>query len=81
MNAALAQLFPPAVVIVQEVVQMDAEARHRTVILATAELHDVSLEDLSPENIQLMLDVMATIRSQLLQCQAAGVNTPEAQPG
>lgn len=81
MNAALAQLFPPAVVIQQEAIQVDAEARHMSLIRESAELHDVCLEELTPENVDILMELTDTIRSKLFQCKAAGVNSLEAQTG
>lgn len=80
MNAALATLFPPPVVVIQEA-SVNVEARHQEMIRGTSALHDVCLEELSPENTDLMLELVEQIRSHLLQCKAAGTVMPEAHTG
>lgn len=80
MNAALANLFPPAVVIVQQA-PMTIEARHQEMIRGSAALHDVCLEELSSQNMSILLEIVDQIRSNLIQCQALGAVTPEAQTG
>lgn len=81
MNAAHAVLFPPAVVIVQEAPQVDVEARHQEMIRGSAAIHDVCLEDLSPENMSILMELVDQFRSNLIQCQASVAVTPEAQTG
>ena len=83
MNAALAPLFPPIVEIVQVVEQpsVDVEARHMDLIRGCSAMNDMLLEDLTPENMAILGELVEQFRSNLLQCQAASAIKLEATTG
>lgn len=83
MNAALAPSFPPVAAIVQmvEAPSVNIESRHMDMIRAAGAMNDVLLEDLTPESMAILGELVEQIRSQLLQCQAASALSLEAISG
>ncbi len=83
MNAALAPSFPPVAAVVQmvEAPSVNIESRHMDMIRAAGAMNDVLLEDLTPENMAILGELVEQIRSQLLQCQAASALSLEAISG
>ena len=83
MNAALAPSFPPVAAVVQlvEAPSVNIESRHMDMIRAAGAMNDVLLEDLTPENMAILGELVEQIRSQLLQCQAASAISLEAISG
>lgn len=83
MNAALAPSFPPLAVFVQtvEAPSVDIEARHLDMIRGCAAMNDVVLEELTPETMAILGDLVEHFRSNLLQCQAASAVRLEVKSG
>lgn len=83
MNAALAPSCPPVAAIVQmvEAPSVNIESRHMDMIRAAGAMNDVLLEDLTPESMAILGELVEQIRSQLLQCQAASALSLEAISG
>ena len=83
MNAALAPSFPPVAAVVQlvEAPSVNIESRHMDMIRAAGAMNDVLLEDLTPENMAILGELVEQIRSQLLHCQAASAISLEAISG
>ena len=83
MNAALATPFQPVAAFVQtvEASNVDIDARHMDMIRGCAAMNDMLLEDLTPESMAILGDLVEHFRSNLLQCQAASAVRLEAIPG
>lgn len=83
MNAALAPSFPPVAVVVQpvEAASVDIETRHQEMIRGVAAMNDMILEDLTPETMAILGELVEHFRSNLLHCQAASAVRLEAVTG
>ncbi|USN14244.1 hypothetical protein PAPPERLAPAPP_05740 [Brevundimonas phage vB_BpoS-Papperlapapp] len=83
MNAALAPTFPPVAAFVQAVESpsADIEARHMDMIRGAAAMNDMLLEDLTPESMAILGELVEHFRSNLLHCQAASAIRLEATSG
>lgn len=83
MNAALAPSFPPVAAFVEtvEAPSVDFEARHMDMIRGAAAMNDVVLEELTPENMAILGELVERFRTNLLHCQAASAVSLEAIPG
>ncbi|USN15498.1 hypothetical protein KIKIMORA_03560 [Brevundimonas phage vB_BpoS-Kikimora] len=72
MNTALAHSVPPAFVIPAAATSQSPQqaARHQTLIRGAAAITDVVLEDLTPQNIAVLQDLVEQFRVDLVQYQA-----------
>lgn len=81
MNTALAHSVPPAFVIPAAVAPQvhPQEVRHQSLIRGAAAIADVVLEDLSPQNLAVLQDLVEQFRVDLVQYQAAVIVDGGAQ--
>lgn len=83
MNAALAPSFPPVAAVIQtaEAPEVDIQARHMDMIRGSAAINDMILEDLTPESMAILGELVEHFRNNLLHCQAASAIRLEAVTG